>query len=129
MSPALSKVDRERAVANALARLGAARRERLTPEDLTVYADGLRPYALEAVVTVCRTLEQQTPAEYGPRYPALGDIVQGVKDYLKREQVRREQNTLKLPEGRPVDPPTVDEFRRRVEAFARGRGFDRKQSV
>lgn len=119
------KAEKEAALTTALMRLGSARRERLNAEDLKVYADGLRPFPLEAVVAVCRALEQQTPAEFGPRYPTLGDVVQDVRDYLKREQIRREQLTPKLTEGRPVDPPTVKAFKARVEAFVKSRSFGR----
>lgn len=104
------------AITNALARLGAARRERLTAEDLKVYVDGLRTFPVAAVVAVCGDLERKVPEEFGPRYPALGTIVAGVRDHLHREQLRREQQTRNLlPEGRMIDPPKVAELRRRFQ--------------
>jgi hypothetical protein len=115
------KAEKEAALTTALARLGAARRERLTAEDLKVYADGLRGYPLEAITAVCDDFARKPVEDYGPRFPTLGSLVAGVKDYLKRDQIRREQSTLKLPEARPVDPPKLEDFKARVEAYAQTR--------
>lgn len=101
-----SKAEREATIQDALAKLGAARRERLTPEDFDVYADGLRPFPIEAVVAVCRHLAETQPEEFGPRFPTLGAIRQGISDHLRQEQLRREMNQRNrlLPEGDPLTP-------------------------
>jgi hypothetical protein len=118
-----SKAEKEVALTNALVRLGSARRERLTTEDMKVYADGLRPWPLEAVVAVCEDFARAPVEEFGPRFPTLGSVLQGVKDHLKREQIRKEQATVRLPEGRMVNPPKVAELRQRFEQLVRAKSM------
>jgi len=111
-----SKAEHETAIQNALTRLGIARRERLKDEDYDVYADGLRTFPAAAVVAVCEEFARREPEEFGPRFPTLGSLREGVQGWIKREQLRREMNQRRLPEGRPVDPPKLEDFKRRVAA-------------
>lgn len=115
MSQARSKASHDAAIATSLSRLGAARRERLSEEDYEVYVDGLRAWPLQAIQTVCADFARKPQEEFGPRFPTLGSLVEGIRDHLKREQQRREISTRRLPEGRPIDAPKVEELRRQFD--------------
>lgn len=121
MSVARWKAEHETAITKALGRLGAARRERLTADDYDVYTDGLRGYPVAAVVAVCEAFARKPVEEFGPRFPTLGAIVEGVRDQLRREQAQREMNTRRLPEGRMVDPPKVAELKARVNELIKAK--------
>lgn len=117
------KAEKEVALTNALTRLGAARRERLTTEDMKVYTDGLRAWPIEAVTAVCEDFARKPVEDFAPRFPTLGSLVQGVKDRLDRERQRKEMSTLRLTEA-PVDPQRFADFKRKVfDELARRRSM------
>lgn len=119
MRPQIVKSRAESAaiIHKALRDLGVARRERLSEEDYDVYQEGLRQFQADVVAEVCKDFARKPQEDFGPRFPTLGSIRQGCSDVLKRREIRIDQATLKLPEGRPVDPPTIQQFKARVQAL------------
>lgn len=116
MPSARSKAESEAIRHNALARLAAARREKLTAADFDVYCDGLGKYDAELVRRVCAVLETEVPGEYQPRFPDLPFLVARCEAAAKfiREQTR--PKPLQLTDGdKPLDPARLARFREDVQ--------------
>jgi hypothetical protein len=122
-SPARAKAEAEVTIHNALTRLGAARRERLSDEDYDVYADGLKQFPAAMVAEVCEQMARKEPEEFGPRYPTLGAIRQACSETLRRRQIQREQNTKRLTMGDPVSPEKHAEIMAKFRAVLQGKGM------
>jgi len=116
MHLAHSKADHEAKLATALAKLGAARREKLSKEDFTVFADGLREFPIETVIRVCDELGRIAPDEFQPRFPPLYVIREHCHTAVAAGKAKLAMLTAPKPE--PASPERLQRFLDDVKALA-----------
>jgi hypothetical protein len=117
--------DQERAARRAaLTRLAVATRERLPEarEDrdafFHVYLDGLENIHTDTFVKACRQLE--TTLDW---FPKKHELIDACRAIARRKTEARESQQRQLTEGRMIDPPKVEELKRRVRELIATRGM------
>lgn len=120
MKPRLahSQADVEAKLTDALLRLGAARREKLSKADFEVFADGLREFPVDVVREVCIELGKVAPIEFQPRFPPLYIIREQCLKVIDARRTRR--RILDAPKPDPIAPEKWEEIQKRfAEAVGR----------
>lgn len=113
-----SKAELETRLTNALMRLGAARREKLSTADFAVFADGLRDYPIAVVERVCEDVGRRAPDEFQPRFPPL-HVLRESCALAVRVSREKQLNPPRLEEQFPApSPERSQEFLAKIRAIA-----------